>query len=110
MLNIKADYRDNDNSITLFNNDCLQVLEVIPNNSIDLILTDPPYRVIAHGGGNNPNVKYCGGILNHNNKDVRQGKLFQYNDIKFSQWLPILYDKLKENTHCYIFINRSQPC
>ena len=34
-----------------------------------------------------------------------QGKLFEYNDIKFSQWLPKIYDKLKDNTHCYIFIN-----
>jgi DNA modification methylase len=29
--------------IRLFNNDCLKVLPTIPNKSIDLILTDPPY-------------------------------------------------------------------
>jgi site-specific DNA-methyltransferase (adenine-specific) len=27
----------------LFNNDCLKVLPTIPDKSIDLILTDPPY-------------------------------------------------------------------
>ena len=101
--NIIADYRNE--TISLFNKDCLEVLERLPNNSIDLIVTDCPYRVITHGGGNNPNIKYCGGILKHSNKDVRQGKLFEHNDIKFSQWLPLVYDKLKEKSHCYIFIN-----
>ena len=27
----------------LFNDDCLKVLPTIPDNSIDLVLTDPPY-------------------------------------------------------------------
>ena len=105
MLNIKADYRNNDNNITLFNNDCLQILEVIPNNSIDLIVTDCPYKVISHGGSKNPNVKLCGGMLNHDNDYVKQGKLFKYNSIKFCEWLPIIYDKLKDNSHCYIMIS-----
>jgi DNA modification methylase len=29
--------------IQLFNDDCLKVLPTIPDKSIDLILTDPPY-------------------------------------------------------------------
>lgn len=33
----------------LYNRDALQVLTEIPENSIDLIVTDPPYRCI--GGG-----------------------------------------------------------
>jgi site-specific DNA-methyltransferase (adenine-specific) len=105
MLDIKADYRNNDNNIYLFNNDCLKVLEVIPDNSIDLIVTDCPYRVMAHGGSNNPNVKLCSGILKHDNQYVRQGKIFKNNDIKFNEWLPLVYEKLKDNSHCYIFIN-----
>lgn len=103
MLNIKADYKKND--IALFNNDCLEVLENIPNNSIDLVVTDPPYKVCAGGGSSKNSKKVCSGILSHDNKLARQGKLFQHNDIKFSQWLPLVYDKLKDNTHCYIFIN-----
>jgi DNA modification methylase len=31
----------------LFNDDCLKVLPTIPDNSIDLILTDPPYGTTA---------------------------------------------------------------
>lgn len=105
-----ADYRDNYNNISLFKDNCKKILEVIPNNSIDLIVTDPPYRVISHGGSNNPNIKLCSGMLNHNNQYVKQGKLFQYNYIKFCEWLPLIYDKLKDNTHCYIFINGRNLC
>ena len=31
----------------LFNDDCLKVLPTIPDNSIDLVLTDPPYGTTA---------------------------------------------------------------
>jgi DNA modification methylase len=31
----------------LFNDDCLKVLPTIPDKSIDLILTDPPYGTTA---------------------------------------------------------------
>lgn len=29
---------------TIINDDCLNILKQIPDKSIDLILTDPPYR------------------------------------------------------------------
>jgi DNA modification methylase len=29
----------------LYNDDCLKVLPTIPDNSIDLIVTSPPYKV-----------------------------------------------------------------
>ena len=89
----------------LYNRDCLEVLEKLPNNSIDLIVTDCPYRVTSGGTVTKNTKKACSGILSHNNKLARQGKLFEHNDIKFSQWLSLVYDKLKDNTHCYIFIN-----
>ena len=100
---LKADFRNDD--VLLYNKDCLEVLEKLPNNSIDLVVTDCPYRVISGGNSSKNSNKLCSGVLNKNNKYVRQGKLFQYNDIKFSEWLPLVYDKLKDNTHCYIFIN-----
>lgn len=36
---------------------------------------------------------------------ARQGKLFKHNEIKFSEWLPLTYDMLKEWCHAYIMIN-----
>lgn len=100
---VKADFRKED--VILYNDDCMEVLKKLPNNSIDLVVTDCPYRVISGGNSSKNSRKLCSGVLNKNNEDVRKGKLFKYNDIKFSQWLPLVYDKLKENTHCYIFIN-----
>jgi DNA modification methylase len=38
-------------SITIYNDDCLKVLKTIPDRSVDLIITDPPYELENHGGG-----------------------------------------------------------
>lgn len=29
--------------------DCLELMKTIPDGSVDLVLTDPPYRVISGG-------------------------------------------------------------
>lgn len=34
-----------DNKITLFNGDCLKLLKMIPDNTISLIVTSPPYNI-----------------------------------------------------------------
>lgn len=36
----------------LINDDCFSVLKKIPDNSIDLILTDPPYNIAKYSTGN----------------------------------------------------------
>jgi len=33
----------NQDGVTIYNGDCLHVLPALPDNSVDLILTDPPY-------------------------------------------------------------------
>ncbi len=40
--------------IKLLNRDCLEVLKELPDKSIDLVVTDPPYEIGTTGGG------YCG--------------------------------------------------
>lgn len=45
--------------------------------------------------------KYCGGMLgiygnNENTQYIRDGKLFEYNEIIFEEWMPLLYKVLKE--------------
>lgn len=107
----------------LENGDFLDIAKTIPDNSIDCVITDCPYHIIAGGCGSNPNEPK--GCLRRNFKSdgtrcsnrwiknndstyiaaVRQGKMFEHNDIKFSEWLPDVYRVLKENTHCYIMIN-----
>lgn len=39
--------------------DCLDILKQIPNKSIDMVLTDPPYIIDNHGGTNSPLAKRC---------------------------------------------------
>ena len=37
--------------VNLYNGDCLNVLKDIPDNSIDLVVTDPPYDIETSGAG-----------------------------------------------------------
>ena len=37
--------------IELLHGDCLQLLKDIPDSSVDLIITDPPYEIVAGGAG-----------------------------------------------------------
>lgn len=40
------------NKYTVVNGDCMDYLSQIPDNSIDLILTDPPYNIAQYSTGN----------------------------------------------------------
>ena len=109
-------------------------LKSIPDESIDLVVTDCPYHIVGGGCskgayGNEPKgifnkrkiigknksghilegTKHIAlyGILNDNDSTTyaRQGKLFKHNDIKFREWLPEIYRVLKDGTHAYIYIN-----
>lgn len=35
----------------LFYGDCLEIIKNIPDSSVDMILTDPPYKIETSGGG-----------------------------------------------------------
>ena len=39
-----------DNNCNLYNNDCLEILPTIEKNSIDLIITSPPYEDVSGAG------------------------------------------------------------
>lgn len=85
--------------IKLYQGDCLQLMKSIPDNSIDLIVTDPPYRCIS-GGKPQKRTGLPSGMLSMND-----GKIFKHNSISPEEWMPELYRVLKENTHCYIMVN-----
>ena len=111
----------------LYNADCLDILRNMPDESVDCVVTDCPYRIVS-GGCTNDAVKIgrstkrkehegwkvgdtqhinLGGISDEFNEwcYTKDGKLFEYNEIKFSEWLPELFRVLKVGTHCYIMVN-----
>lgn len=83
--------------------DCLNVMSQIADNSIDLVCTDCPYKVVS-GGCSGKSLFSASKYLN-NAKEVSQGKMFKENSIKFEDWLPEVYRVLKPDCHCYIMIN-----
>jgi site-specific DNA-methyltransferase (adenine-specific) len=94
----------------IYNMDCLEGMKLIADNSIDLIVTDPPYKIVQGGCSNKAvTINACGGILNKHDGDnielVKKGKIFNHNEIQFNEWLPEIYRVLKDNSHCYIMIN-----
>lgn len=91
-----ADYIDK--SGILFNKDCLEVMKSMNDNSVDCIITDPPYKITARGNGGN-----SGGMFQK--KEVNNGKVFKNNDLDITDWLSDLYRILKTESHCYIMTN-----
>lgn len=90
----------NVNDIELWHGDCLELMKDIPDKSIDLIVTDPPYKTITGGDSNGANSIRPKGMLQGNRK------LFKFqNQIKISEWLPELYRVAKNESHTYIFSN-----
>lgn len=82
----------------LMHGDCREVLRNVPDESIDLVVTDPPYRVTKRGGHGN-----AGGMLT---KDIfKRGEVFAHNSIEPNEYLPELFRVLKQNTHCYVMTN-----
>ena len=83
---------------TLFNVDCMELLKFLPNESIDLIVTDPPYPVTSRGSAGN-----SGGMLQ---KDInKKGQVFTHNNIDCSEYAPEFYRLLKDGSHCYVMTN-----
>lgn len=92
--------------ITFENRDCIEGLKELPPESVDLLVTDPPYRIISGGDSKDQfSFKQMSGAISHNSKLTKQGKIFRYNEIRFSEWLPECYRVLKPNTHAYIMVN-----
>lgn len=83
---------------TLFNVDSMELLKSLPDESIDLIVTDPPYLTTARGNAGN-----SGGMLQ---KDInKRGKVFTHNNIDCSLYAPEFYRLLKDGSHCYVMTN-----
>lgn len=86
------------NKNTIYCIDAMDGLRQLEDESIDLIVTDPPYKTTSRG-----NAGGLGGYFK--NKDTLKGTMFKDNKIEISEWLPEIYRVLKESGHCYIMTN-----
>ena len=86
------------NRTQLLYGDCLEYMKLIPDESIDLIVTDPPYRVTSRGSAGN-----SGGMLQ---KDInKKGQVFSFNNINCQEYAPEFFRVLKDGSHCYVMTN-----
>lgn len=98
---------------TIVNTDCRRGMKDIPDASVDLVITDCPYKIVSGGCRIKAGNDECSGILNRrrDNKrtdwvdEVRNGKIYKHNDIKFSDWVPDIFRILKPQTHFYVMVN-----
>lgn len=85
----------------IYQRDCIEGMRMIPDKSVDLVVTDPPY-VIEAGGG-------TGGLRSgifHRNKGGRN--LFNYE--KAESYMPHISRVAKESAHIYVFSNDKNLC
>jgi len=84
----------------IINADSIKAMKNMESECIDLLVTDPPYKTIGGGCKDGKNSVRPKGILKENS-----GKLFEYQNIKISDWMPEVYRVLKYGSHAYIFTN-----
>ena len=80
--------------IKLYCDDCLNIMKQIENESIDLIVTDPPYLIkYKTNRRKNKNHDFCSEILNDDNEQL------------IIDYIKECYRILKNNTAMYMFCN-----
>lgn len=73
--------------------DCYELIKNIPDKSIDLIITDPPYEIVGGGSGG------CFGT-NHRDYHGEYKKLGRDDHKREGLRISHNYTKLKENLNC----------
>ena len=78
----------------LYKGDCLELMKDIPDKSIDLIVTDPPYLIkYKTNRRKNKHHDFCSEILNDDNYDL------------IRNYIKECYRVLKDDTAMYMFCN-----
>jgi len=88
--------------MTIICADARHVMRAMPACSVDLIVTDPPYRTISGGNRESGNQPYGrpSGMLSRND-----GRIFEHNDAPVETWMPLLHRVLTSPGHCYVMTN-----
>lgn len=77
--------------------DCLERMKEIPSGSVDLCVSDVPYKLTGGGKGDGANSKRPKGILVDNSQLMKVPN--------FEDWLPELYRVMKDGSHIYLMCN-----
>lgn len=86
--------------LRLYNGNAIDILKAVNAESIDLCVTDPPYRTISGGKNDFKDRGRPSGILSKND-----GKIFEHNDIDHKEWMRLVYKVLKPNADFYCMTN-----
>ena len=87
-------------NIDLILGDAIETMKTMQDESIDSVVTDPPYKIITGGDSNGKNSIRPKGILKGNRELMRTIP-------KFSDWLFEIYRVLKYGSQNYIMVNSS---
>jgi site-specific DNA-methyltransferase (adenine-specific) len=80
------------------NDDCIEYLKNIKENTIDMIFTDPPYKLISGGMTNKPWAKGW-----EKNMSTKNG--INYDVPLPSNYLNLFFKILKDDNYCFIMSN-----
>lgn len=86
--------------MTLHNRNALDLMREMQPDSIDCIITDPPYRVISGGINRAEGYGLATSVVGAND-----GKIFKHNDCTPSEYMPLMYRVLRDSGHCYVMTN-----
>ena len=82
----------------IYNCSCMDIMKQLPDESVNLIATDPPYPVSSRGSAGS-----SGGMLQK--KINREGSVFKHNSIDCEEYAPEFYRILKDGSHLYVMTN-----
>lgn len=83
----------------IYNEDCLIGINNIDNDSLDMIFTDPPYKLVGGGRKNSMLTDTVETPFSNS------GECFAVKTPEFKDWIPLLYDKLKDSRYMFIMTN-----
>lgn len=86
--------------IYLVQGDGVAYLKSLPDDSVDLVVTDPPYHTTSRGNSGN-----SGGMLA--TKLNMSGRVFNHNDVDIKEWIPECFRILKDGSHFYCMTNHT---
>lgn len=79
----------------IWHGDCLELMKNIPDGSIDLVVTDPPYKMTKNGKSCRENYMPASS----------SGNIFSGELIKVGDWMSECFRVLKNQSHFYTFCN-----